>query len=53
MTKHKIVSMVTITGEEIEGELHMKELNCHGKYVMVEVGSNYCSRCGENLLTSD
>jgi len=46
---HELVGTVTVTSKNLAGPVDLKEIECGRHYVMVEVGENYCSRCGEEL----
>lgn len=49
MTEHKLFGTFTATARQAEGAIDLKEVECGSKYVLVEVGANYCPECGGEL----
>jgi len=46
---HELIATGTATAPNFETAIDIKEISCGGKYIVVEVGANYCSNCGEEL----
>lgn len=46
---HKLVATVTAHSDRLAGPVDLKEVECKGQYVVMEVGANYCPRCGDEL----
>ena len=47
--KHTLVETVTVQSEGLVDDVDLKEVECGDKYVVLEIGANYCTRCGEEL----
>ena len=46
---HKLIATFTVHSDSIEGTIDLKEIECGPHYLTVEVGSDYCPKCGETL----
>lgn len=47
MTKHELQGTFTVHASE--GSIDLKEFQCGSKYVVAEIGANYCPNCGVDL----
>ena len=46
---HEIIGTGEYCSPEFVGTVNLKEIKCEGKYIMVQMGANYCTHCGEEL----